>query len=79
MKKITLEAWTKRHYDPPPSAWMLRRWTRDGEITPPPERVGRCPCRPSKCTFLPYATMTYYTKTVRENAQNRVIGVVQTQ
>ena len=40
-KKIPLTEWAARHYDPAPSAWVLRRWARDGEIHPPPERVGR--------------------------------------
>lgn len=41
MKKIKLSEWAARHYDPPPSQWVLRRWARDGEIHPAPERVGR--------------------------------------
>ena len=40
-KKIRLSEWAARHYDPPPSLWVLRRWARDNEITPAPERVGR--------------------------------------
>lgn len=40
-KKIPLTEWAQRHYDPVPSAWVLRRWCRDGEIVPAPERVGR--------------------------------------
>lgn len=40
-KKIRLTDWAERHYDPPPSGWVLRRWARDGEISPAPERVGR--------------------------------------
>lgn len=40
-KKIKLTDWAARHYDPPPSLWVLRRWARDGEISPAPERVGR--------------------------------------
>ncbi len=39
--KITLESWAAKHYDPPPSLWVLRRWARDGEIHPMPEKVGR--------------------------------------
>jgi predicted site-specific integrase-resolvase len=38
--KIKLEAWAAQRYDPPPSAWVLRKWVRDGEISPMPERVG---------------------------------------
>jgi predicted site-specific integrase-resolvase len=40
-KMIPIETWAARLYDPPPSAWQLRRWARDGEITPAPEKVGR--------------------------------------
>lgn len=40
-KLIKLSAWAAARYDPPPSDWVLRRWARDGEITPAPERVGR--------------------------------------
>jgi hypothetical protein len=41
MKKIPLHEWAAKHYDPPPTPWVLRRWARDGEISPMPERVGR--------------------------------------
>jgi hypothetical protein len=40
-KKIKLTEWAARNYDPVPSDWVLRRWAREGEITPTPERVGR--------------------------------------
>lgn len=39
--KILLTAWAATQYSPAPSAWVLRRWARDGEIYPAPERVGR--------------------------------------
>jgi predicted site-specific integrase-resolvase len=39
--KITLTEWAARRYSPPPSAWVLRRWTRDGELHPAPELVGK--------------------------------------
>lgn len=39
--KIKLADWAARLYDPAPSAWLLRKWCRDGEIHPAPERVGR--------------------------------------
>lgn len=39
--KILLHDWAARRYDPPPSAWVLRKWVREGEISPCPERVGR--------------------------------------
>ena len=38
--KIKLSDWAARHYSPAPSLWVLRRWVRDGEICPPPEKVG---------------------------------------
>jgi predicted site-specific integrase-resolvase len=41
MKKIKLQDWAARQYDPPPSMWTLRRWCRDGEISPMPEKVGK--------------------------------------
>lgn len=39
--KIPLTEWAARNYKPTPTAWVLRRWARDGEISPAPERVGR--------------------------------------
>lgn len=39
--KITLTEWAARRYDPPPSAWVLRRWARDHELHPKPELVGK--------------------------------------
>lgn len=39
--KILLSDWAARRYDPPPSSFVLRKWCRDGEIYPPPEKVGR--------------------------------------
>lgn len=39
--KIPLSVWAARNYDPPPSAWVLRRWARDGELHPVPELVGK--------------------------------------
>lgn len=39
--KVPLHAWAAQHYTPPPSAWVLRKWVRDGEISPAPEKVGR--------------------------------------
>lgn len=39
--KITLAAWAADRYDPPPSAYVLRKWVRDGQIHPAPELVGK--------------------------------------
>jgi len=40
-RKITLQAWAVRHYDPPPGIATLRAWARDGKIQPAPQKVGR--------------------------------------
>lgn len=40
-KKIPLATWAAARYDPAPSAWVLRKWVRAGEIYPPPELVGK--------------------------------------
>lgn len=40
-KSIKIEEWASARYSPPPSLWVLRRWVRDGEIHPMPEKVGR--------------------------------------
>lgn len=37
----TLEAWAKRLFDPLPSMYTLRQMARNGEIYPPPVKVGR--------------------------------------
>lgn len=39
--KILLAEWGRRRYDPPPSMYTLRRWAREGEIFPQPEKVGK--------------------------------------
>lgn len=41
MKRIPLPTWAAANYSPPPSLWVLRKWARNGEIWPAPERVGR--------------------------------------
>lgn len=38
--KILLADWASRHYSPPPTQWVLRKWVRAGEIYPAPEKVG---------------------------------------
>jgi len=40
-KKITLQAWAAKNFDPPPSLYTLRKWARDCWIWPLPEKVGR--------------------------------------
>lgn len=39
--KIKLTTWAAAQYSPAPSLWTLRKWARDGEISPAPEKVGR--------------------------------------
>lgn len=39
--KIPLREWAARRYNPVPSDFTLRRWARDGEISPMPEKVGK--------------------------------------
>jgi hypothetical protein len=40
-KKIPVAAWAAARYEPPPSAWLLRKWCRNGELWPPAEKVGK--------------------------------------
>jgi len=40
-KQIPLTEWAARHFDPPPSIRTLRRWAREGRISPRPVLVGR--------------------------------------
>ena len=42
VKKITLKAWAAARYDPPPSARTLQKWAREGDLHPPPVKLGRC-------------------------------------
>ncbi|QFH71037.1 excisionase [Enterobacter sp. E76] len=39
-KLVTLEEWAEDTYTCPPSVATLRRWARNGNIYPPPERHG---------------------------------------
>jgi hypothetical protein len=41
MKKVTLPTWAAAQWDPAPSVDRLRRWARNGNISPPPQKVGR--------------------------------------
>lgn len=40
IQKITIAAWAAQTYSVPISRWVLNKWRRNGEIYPPPERVG---------------------------------------
>lgn len=39
--KILLADWAARRYSPAPTPFVLRKWCRNGEISPRPEKVGR--------------------------------------
>ena len=39
--KLLLTDWAAKHYSPPPPLFTLRRWARDGEIWPAPEKAGK--------------------------------------
>jgi hypothetical protein len=39
--KIPLRDWAAKRYSPIPPDFTLRRWARDGEIVPAPEKVGK--------------------------------------
>lgn len=40
-KMMPVADWAAARYTKPPSAWVLRKWCRQGEFWPPAERVGR--------------------------------------
>lgn len=39
--KLLLTEWAAKQYSPTPPLFTLRRWAREGEIWPAPERVGK--------------------------------------
>lgn len=41
MNKLTLAEWAADHFRTPPSPNTLRKWAREGRITPPPIKHGR--------------------------------------
>ena len=41
MKRITLEAWAERQFDPVPTIATLLAWARKRRIQPEPVKVGR--------------------------------------
>lgn len=41
MSKLTLAEWAADHFRTPPSSNTLRKWAREGRITPPPIKHGR--------------------------------------
>lgn len=41
MSKLTLAEWAAEHFRTPPSANTLRRWAREGLISPNPIKHGR--------------------------------------
>ncbi|EKM5742832.1 excisionase [Enterobacter kobei] len=40
VKLLTLERWAEERYEDPPPIGTLRRWARNGNIYPPPEKEG---------------------------------------
>lgn len=40
-RKILATDWAARTFDPPPSIWTLRRWLREGRVSPRPVKVGK--------------------------------------
>ena len=38
--KLLLSEWAAKRYTPAPSLFTLRKWARNGEIWPAPEKVG---------------------------------------
>jgi hypothetical protein len=40
-KKILLEAWAERYFDPVPSLWTLRTMARTGRLRPAAVKVGK--------------------------------------
>lgn len=38
---IPLSDWAAKRYAVPPAIATLRRWVKEGQIQPPPERAGR--------------------------------------
>ncbi len=40
-KLTTLANWARKRFDPPPSMHTLRQMVRNGEIYPPPVKIGR--------------------------------------
>jgi hypothetical protein len=40
-KLIPITTWAARTYDPPPSIHTLRKWAREGRISPAPQLAGR--------------------------------------
>lgn len=41
MTKLTLTEWAKDHFRTPPSSNTLRKWAREGRISPAPIKHGR--------------------------------------
>lgn len=40
VKKVPLKTWAAERYDPVPPIFTLRKWAREGQIVPNPEKVG---------------------------------------
>lgn len=69
--KILLAEWAKRRYDPPPPMFTLRRWAREGEIFPGPEKVGKSYYVDENAERVGVPTPGYQSLVDRLNARER--------
>ncbi len=53
MKLITLKQWAELNFDPPPSLNTVRRWARDGLLSPTPTKHGRAYYIQPDARYLP--------------------------
>lgn len=64
MKLLSLERWAEERYEVPPQIGTLRKWARNGNIYPPPEKEGtEYKVRPDAIFIRP----NKYCKTVNTN------------
>lgn len=64
MKLLSLERWAEERYEVPPRIGTLRKWARNGNIYPPPEKEGtEYKVRPDAIFIRP----NKYCKTVNTN------------
>ncbi|ARC39577.1 MULTISPECIES: excisionase [Citrobacter] len=64
MKLLSLERWAEERYEEPPQIGTLRKWARNGNIYPPPEKEGtEYKVRPDAIFIRP----NKYCKTVNTN------------
>lgn len=70
--KILLTAWAATRYDPAPSLWTLRKWARDGNISPAPEKVGRDWYVDPNARRITYAELTGHVEPPRSSLVDRI-------